>query len=69
MISKAEPLFWQHLLHKVQDCGGEVFLRWLVPIMGDVAVRDGPEPLDGIEMRAIGRQLDGNPPIFNGVRL
>ena len=26
--------------------------------MGDVAVHDGPEPLDGIEMRAIGRQLD-----------
>ena len=26
--------------------------------MGDVAVHDGPEPLDGIEMRAIGRKLD-----------
>ena len=26
--------------------------------MGDVTVHDGPEPLDGIEMRAIGRQLD-----------
>ena len=26
--------------------------------MGDVAVHDGPEPLDGIEMRAIGRQWD-----------
>ena len=26
--------------------------------MGDVSVHDGPEPLNGIEMRAIGRQLD-----------
>ena len=26
--------------------------------MGDVLVHDGPEPLNGIEMRAIGRQLD-----------
>ena len=26
--------------------------------MGDVIVHDGPEPLDGIEMRAIGRQWD-----------
>ena len=26
--------------------------------MGDVAVHDGPEPLNGIEMRAIGRQSD-----------
>ena len=26
--------------------------------MGDVTVHDGPEPLDGIEMRAIGRQWD-----------
>ena len=26
--------------------------------MGDVTVHDGPEPLDGIEVRAIGRQLD-----------
>ncbi len=26
--------------------------------MGDVAVHDGPEPLDGIEMWAIGRKLD-----------
>ena len=25
--------------------------------MGDVTVHDGPEPLDGIEMGAIGRQL------------
>ena len=41
-----------------QDCVGEVFLRWIVPIMGDVTVHDGPEPLDGIEMRAIGRQWD-----------
>ena len=41
--------------------------------MGDVAVHDGPEPLDGIEMRAIGRQLDHGvcqrccPPISCGV--
>ena len=41
LISKAEPLFWKHLSHKVQDCVGEVFLRWIVPIMGDVAVHDG----------------------------
>ena len=26
--------------------------------MGDMTVHDGPEPFDGIEMRAIGRQLD-----------
>ena len=26
--------------------------------MGDVSVHDGPEPLAGIEMRAIGRQWD-----------
>ena len=26
--------------------------------MGDVTVHEGPEPLDGIEVRAIGRQLD-----------
>ena len=26
--------------------------------MGDAAVYDGPEPLDGIELRVIGRQLD-----------
>ena len=26
--------------------------------MGNVIVHDGPEPFDGIEMRAIGRQLD-----------
>ena len=26
--------------------------------MGDVAVHDGPKPLNRIEMRAIGRQLD-----------
>ena len=58
LISKASPLFWKHLSHKVQDCVGEVFLRWIVPIMGDVSVHDGPEPLDGIEMRAIGRQWD-----------
>jgi len=29
-----------------------------MPIMGDVLVHDGPEPLDGVEMVAIGRQLD-----------
>jgi len=58
LISKASPLFWKHLSHKVQDCVGEVFLRWIVPIVGDVTVHDGPEPLDGIETRAIGRQLD-----------
>ena len=52
MISKSEPLFWKHRSHKGQDCVGEVFLRWIVPIMGDVTVHDGPEPLDGIEMRA-----------------
>ena len=57
MTSKAEPLFWKHLSHKVQDCVGKVFLRWIVPIMGDMAVHDGPEPLDGIEMRTIVRQL------------
>ena len=55
LISKASPLFWKHLSHKVQDCVVGVFLRWIVPIMGDVTVHDGPEPLDGIEMRAIGR--------------
>ena len=43
LISKAEPLFWKHLSHKVQDCVGEVFLRWIVPIMGDVTLHDGPE--------------------------
>ena len=58
MISKVAPLFWDDLSHKVQDSVGEVFLRWIVPIMGDVAVHDGPKPLNGIEMRAIGRQLD-----------
>ena len=26
--------------------------------MGDVAVHDGPKPLNGIEMRATGRQLN-----------
>ena len=26
--------------------------------MGDMTVHDGPEPFDGIEMRAKGRQLD-----------
>ena len=26
--------------------------------MGDMAVHDGPKPLNRIEMRAIGRQLD-----------
>ena len=26
--------------------------------MGNVTVHDGPEPLDGIEKRAIGQQLD-----------
>ena len=26
--------------------------------MGDVTVHDGPEPLDGIEMRVTGRQWD-----------
>ena len=26
--------------------------------MGDVTVHDGPKPLDGIEVRAIGRQWD-----------
>jgi hypothetical protein len=26
--------------------------------MGDAAVYDGPEPLDGIELSVIGRQLD-----------
>ncbi len=35
-----------------------MFLRWIVPIVGDVTVHDGPKPLDGIEMRAIGRQWD-----------
>ena len=35
-----------------------MFFRWIIPILGDVTVRDGPEPLDGIEMRAIGRQWD-----------
>ena len=58
LISKAAPLFWDNLLHKVQDCVGEVVLRWIVPIMGDMAVHDGPKPLNRIEMRAIGRQLD-----------
>ena len=58
LISKVEPLFWKHLSHKVQDCVCEVFLRWIVPIVGDVLMHGGPEPLDGIEMRAIGRQLD-----------
>ena len=43
---------------EVQDCIGKVFLRWIMPIMGDVLVHEGPEPLDGIEMGAIGRQLD-----------
>ena len=46
------------LSHKIQDCVGEVFLRWIVSIMADVALHDGPEPLDGIEMRVIGWQLD-----------
>ena len=58
MISKVEPLFWDYLSHEVQDCIGKVFSRWIMPIMGDVLVHDGPEPLDGIEMGAIGRQLD-----------
>ena len=58
LISKAEPVFWKHRSHKGQDCVGEVLLRWIVPIMGDVTVHDGPEPLDGIEVWAIGRQLD-----------
>ena len=58
MISKVEPLFWDSLSHEVQDCIGKVFLRWIMPIIGDVLVHDGPEPLDGIEMGAIGRQLD-----------
>ena len=56
LISKASPLFWKHLSHKVQDCVGEVFLRWILPIIGDLNVHYGPEPLDGIEMWAIGRQ-------------
>ena len=47
LISKASPLFWKHLSHKVQDCVGEVFLRWILPVMGDVTVHYGPEPLDG----------------------
>ena len=46
LISKVAPLFWDDLSHKVQDCVGEVFLRWIVPIMGNVAVHDGPEPFD-----------------------
>jgi hypothetical protein len=35
-----------------------VFLRWIVPIMGEVTVHNGPKPLNGIEMKAIERQLD-----------
>jgi hypothetical protein len=57
-IWKAEPQFWKRLSHKVQDYANEMFFRWIVPIMGDAAVYDGPEPLDGIELRVIGRQLD-----------
>ena len=57
MISKVEPLFWDYLSRKVQDCIGKVFSRWIMPIMGDLLVNDGPEPVDGIEMGAIGRQL------------
>ena len=58
LISKASPPFWKHLSHKVQDCDGEVVLCSVEPIMGDMTVHDVPEPLDGIEMRAIGRHLD-----------
>ena len=58
VISKASTIFWKHLSHKVQDYVGEVFLRLIVPMMSDVAVHDGPEPFDGIEIGAIGRQLD-----------
>ena len=53
-----EPLFWDFLSHEVPGCIGKVLSRWIMPIMGDVLVHDGPEPLDGIEMQAIGRQLD-----------
>ena len=58
LISKVAPQFWDDLSHKVHDCVAEVFLRWIVPIMGNVTVHDGPEPLNWIEMRAVGRQLD-----------
>ena len=45
-------------MHECQDGVGELLLTWVVAIVGDVLMQEGPKLLNRIEMGAVGWQLD-----------
>jgi len=52
------PFFGDGFSEEREDCVGELFLAGVETVVGDVRVHDLPQPLNGVEMRAVGRQLD-----------
>jgi hypothetical protein len=57
-VAKVAPVFWDGFAEEVQDGVGELLLPGIETVMRDMGVHDGPEALDGVQVRAIGGQLD-----------
>lgn len=57
-IVELRPFLRDGFTHECKDGVGELLLTWVVAIVGHVLMQDGPKPLNRIEMRAVGRQLD-----------
>ena len=61
-IAKVRPIPWNSFAQEPKRCIGELGARRVASVVRDVFVHEAPEPLDRIEMRAIGRdEMQLNP--------
>ena len=63
-IAEVGPIPWNGFAQEPKRCIGELGARRVAFVVRDVSVHEAPQPLDGIEIRAIGRdemQLDPAP--------
>ena len=58
LVAEFCPFLRDGFTHKCKDGVGELLLTWVVAVVGNVLMQDSPKPLNRIEMRAIGWQLD-----------
>lgn len=58
LISELAPLFWDGLAEKAQDSLGKLVLGGVEAVVGDLGVHDAPEALNGVQVWAVGGQLD-----------
>src|SRR5271166_6613158 len=54
-IAKLAPFPWDFVAEEVENGVGEFPTRWVGLVVGEMLVHQRPQPLDGIEMRAVRR--------------